>query len=142
MGSAPSLLSMVSWTSARPNGGRPEVPAKMTSSILPPRSDLAPCSPITQASASTTLDLPDPFGPTMHVMPGSSWRVVEEAKDLNPFRVRLFRYKVRLLRRVGRPRGAHHKAWGREQGSYAGLLPGEAATSRLRGATDRTAARP
>ena len=84
IGSAPSELSMVSSTSARPSGGRPEVPAKMTSSILPPRSDLAPCSPITQASASTTLDLPEPLGPTMQVMPGSSCRVVEEAKDLNP----------------------------------------------------------
>jgi len=28
------------------------------------------------------------------VIPGSSWSVVEEAKDLNPFRVRLFRYTV------------------------------------------------
>src|SRR3954449_11197671 len=94
IGSAPSVLSMVSWTSARPSGGRPEVPAKMTSSILPPRSDFAPCSPMTQASASTTFDLPEPLGPTMQVMPGSSWRVVEEAKDLNPFRVRLFRYNA------------------------------------------------
>ena len=94
IGSAPSELSMVSSTSARPSGGRPDVPAKMTSSILPPRSDLAPCSPITQASASTTLDLPEPLGPTMQVMPGSSCRVVEEAKDLNPLRVRLFRYNA------------------------------------------------
>src|SRR3954449_9537990 len=92
IGSAPSLLSMVRSTSARPSGGRPEVPAKMTSSILPPRRDLAPCSPITQASASTTLDLPEPLGPTMQVMPGSSCSVVDDAKDLNPFRVRLFRY--------------------------------------------------
>src|SRR3954469_10289178 len=97
MGSAPSALSMVSATSARPSGGRPDVPAKMTSSILPPRSDLAPCSPMTHARASTTLDLPEPLGPTTQVMPGSSWSVVEEAKDLNPLRVRLFRYKVRLL---------------------------------------------
>src|SRR6476660_5839037 len=85
---------MVSCTSARPSGGRPDVPAKMTSSILPPRRLLAPCSPITQARASTTLDLPDPLGPTMQVMPGSSWSVVDEAKDLNPLRVRLFRYNV------------------------------------------------
>src|SRR6202000_1583593 len=97
MGSAPSLLSMVSVTSARPSGGRDVVPAKTTSSILPPRSDFAPCSPMTQARASTTLDLPDPLGPTMQVMPGSSWSVVAEAKDLNPFRVRLFRYNVGLL---------------------------------------------
>src|SRR5512144_2178305 len=92
IGRAPSALSMVSDTSARPSGGRPEVPAKMTSSILPPRRDLAPCSPITQASASTTLDLPEPFGPTMQVMPGSSCRVVAEANDLNPRSVRLLRY--------------------------------------------------
>src|SRR5512139_879990 len=92
---------MVSETSARPSGARPVVPAKITSSILPPRSDLAPCSPITQARASTTLDLPEPFGPTMQVMPGSSWRVVEDAKDLNPLRVRLFRYNAGLLTNGG-----------------------------------------
>src|SRR6476619_8261286 len=94
MGSAPSVLSMVSETCARPSGGRPDVPAKMTSSILPPRRVLAPCSPMTQARASTTFDLPDPLGPTMQVIPGSSCRVVAEANDLNPRRVRLLRYTV------------------------------------------------
>src|SRR5687767_7959597 len=94
MGSAPSELSMVSTTSARPSGARPEVPAKMTSSIFPPRKDLAPCSPITQLSASTTLDLPEPLGPTTQVMPGSKLRVVAEAKDLNPRKVKLLRYNV------------------------------------------------
>ena len=64
----------------------------MTSSILPPRSVLAPCSPMTQASASTTLDLPDPLGPTMQVTPGSNAKVVGCAKDLKPLSVRLFRY--------------------------------------------------
>src|SRR5687768_15346118 len=92
MGSAPSELSMVSATSARPSGARPAVPAKITSSILPPRRDLAPCSPITQARASTTLDLPEPLGPTMQVMPGSRRNEVAEAKDLKPFRVRLLTY--------------------------------------------------
>src|SRR3954452_12688615 len=82
---------MVSITSARPSGARPEVPAKMTSSILPPRRLLAPCSPITQLSASTTLDLPEPLGPTTHVMPGSSRSVVAEANDLKPFMVRVLR---------------------------------------------------
>src|SRR4051794_38402479 len=100
---------MVRLTSARPSGARPAapsrpaLPAKMTSSILPPRSDLAPCSPITHASASTTLDLPDPLGPTTAVMPGSKWNVVADAKDLNPLRVRLFR----CTRGTPRPRGAH-----------------------------------
>src|SRR6476619_6668023 len=92
MGSAPSVLSMVSVTSARPSGGRPAVPAKMTSSILPPRRLLAPCSPITHASAPTTLDLPEPLGPTMQVMPCSRRRVVAEAKDLKPLMVRLLTY--------------------------------------------------
>src|SRR6476660_2659657 len=91
---------MVRLTSARPSGGRPElpaVPAKMTSSILPPRRLLAPCSPMTQASASTTLDLPDPFGPTTHVIPGSRRSVVADAKDLKPRKVRLLRYTGRCL---------------------------------------------
>src|SRR5450631_297534 len=83
---------MVKATSARPRGARREVPAKMTSSILPPRRLLAPCSPMTQARASATLDLPEPFGPTMHVMPGSSRSEVAEANDLKPRRVRLFTY--------------------------------------------------
>jgi len=80
-----------SLTSARPSGPRVEVPAKMTSSILPPRSVFAPCSPITQASASTTFDLPEPFGPTIAVTPGSNWNAVGCAKDLKPLSVRLFR---------------------------------------------------
>src|SRR3954468_21466944 len=99
MGSAPSALSIVSTTSARPNGGRPAVPAKMTSSIFPPRSDLAPCSPRTHEIASTTLDLPEPFGPTTQVMPGSKRSVVEDANDLKPRSVRLFRCTA------GAPRG-------------------------------------
>src|SRR6187402_1964093 len=96
MGRAPSALSMVRSTSARPSGPLVAVPAKMTSSILPPRRVLAPCSPITQASASTTFDLPEPLGPTTAVTPGSKANVVGVAKDLNPLRVRLFRY-TRLL---------------------------------------------
>src|SRR5690606_1005744 len=65
----------------------------MTSAIAPPRRLFAPCSPITQASASTTLDLPDPFGPTTQVIPGSKRSVVVEAKDLKPRSVRVLRYK-------------------------------------------------
>src|SRR4029450_13847602 len=94
IGRAPSELSIVSTTSARPSGALPEVPAKMTSSIFPPRSDLTPCPPITQLRASTTLDLPEPLGPTTQVMPGSKLRVVADAKDLNPRKVRLLRYNV------------------------------------------------
>ena len=92
IGKTPSALSIVTETSARPSGALPDVPAKITSSIFPPRKDLAPCSPNTQDKASTTFDLPDPFGPTTQVMPCSKFRMVEEAKDLNPLRFILFRY--------------------------------------------------
>src|SRR6266496_3439288 len=113
MGSAPSLLSMVRATSARPSGGRDDVPAKTTSSIFPPRRDLAPCSPITQQSASTMFDLPDPLGPTTQVIPGSQRSVVAEAKDLNPRNVRLLRYTREhssLLRRyAGRRNSALYR---------------------------------
>src|SRR4029450_11478143 len=94
IGSAQLELSIVSPTSARPSGARPEVPAKITSSIFPPRNVLAPCSPITQLSASTTLDLPEPLGPTTQVIAGSKLRVVADAKDLNPRKLRLLRYKL------------------------------------------------
>src|SRR5690554_2042303 len=97
IGSAPSELSMVRMTSARPRGPLVAVPAKMTSSILPPRRVFAPCSPMTQARASTTLDLPEPFGPTTQVTPSSKANVVDCANDLNPLRVRLFRYTYPAL---------------------------------------------
>src|ERR1700733_3903707 len=93
---------MVSATSARPRGARFVVPAKMTSSILPPRRLFAPCSPITQDKASTTLDLPEPLGPTTQVMPGSRRSVVEEANDLKPRSVRDFR-NTRPSSRCGQP---------------------------------------
>src|SRR5512142_1933817 len=96
---------MVSVTSARPSGGRPDVPAKMTSSILPPRNAFAPCSPSTQAMASTTLDLPEPLGPTTQVIPGSSFIVVADAKDLKPLTVRLLR--CTNLRHSGNGQACH-----------------------------------
>src|SRR6516162_1452572 len=53
------------------------------------------------------FDLPDPFGPTTQVIPGSNRREVAEAKDLNPRRVRLFRYTRGLSLPVrSRPRPA------------------------------------
>src|SRR3954452_5598229 len=45
--------------------------------------------------ASTTLDLPDPFGPTTTVTPGSNWSVVGLANDLKPLRVSDFKNTAR-----------------------------------------------
>src|SRR6478609_11778442 len=115
LGRAPSELSMVSCTSARPSGPRVDVPAKMTSSILPPRRVFAPCSPITQARASTTFDLPEPFGPTMHVTPGSKTKLVGCANDLKPLRVRLFRcIGAPIVRGESRPYVTGNAGFGRE----------------------------
>ena len=56
----------------------------MTSSISVPRIVRALFSPIAQRSASTTLDLPQPLGPTMPVRPGRISIVAGSAKLLNP----------------------------------------------------------
>ncbi|CAB5065245.1 unannotated protein [freshwater metagenome] len=82
---------MVSETSARPSAGRFEVPAKMTSSIFADRTIDGFWAPRTQPMASTTFDLPEPFGPTTTVTPGSSDSVVASANDLKPFICRVLR---------------------------------------------------
>ena len=87
IGNKPAELSMVSITSARPSAGRFAVPAKITSSIFWLRTELGAWAPSTHAMASTTLDLPEPFGPTTTVTPGSSSITVVSAKDLKPLRV-------------------------------------------------------
>src|SRR5437868_5969292 len=56
----------------------------MTSAISPPRRLLADCSPSTQRTASTTLDLPLPLGPTTAVTPGGNSKTVLSAKLLKP----------------------------------------------------------
>ena len=94
MGSTPALLSMVRVTSARPRAGRSLVPAKMTSSMDLDRTTLGACAPRTQPMESTTFDLPEPLGPTTTVIPGSRSSTVLSAKDLKPFKVRLFRNNV------------------------------------------------
>ena len=90
----------------------------MTSSIFVERTTLGPWAPSTQATASTTFDLPEPFGPTTTVMPGSSSIVVGSANDLKPLRVSVFRNTLgsRYPWRGGTPgigrarSGRHHRA--------------------------------
>src|SRR5215472_7479285 len=69
----------------------------MRSSILLPRRRVGACSPSTHRIASTTLDFPQPFGPTTAVMPGAKPIVVESRKDLKPSNSRLLR---RMLHRL------------------------------------------
>src|ERR1700761_7985487 len=90
-----SVRSSSSETSAKSRAGRWAVPAKITSSMPPPRSDLADASPITQRMASSRLDLPQPLGPTMPVSPGSITSSAGSTKLLKPvslsFRMRICR---------------------------------------------------
>src|SRR5688572_26588601 len=67
-----------------PRGLRCSAPLKMTSSIVPPRRDLALCSPSTQVMASDRLLLPHPFGPTMAVIPPANSTRTGSTNDLNP----------------------------------------------------------
>ena len=90
-GSSPDELSMVRETSARPRAARVAVPAKMTSSIFWDRTELGAWAPSTHAMASTTLDLPLPFGPTRTVTPGSISSVAVSANDLKPLMDSRFR---------------------------------------------------
>src|SRR5690349_22417618 len=86
---------MVSETSAWLRPGRFPVPEKITSSMPPARIALAELAPITQRSASSRLDLPQPFGPTIPVRPGSIRNSVGSTKDLKPASLR--RWKCTAL---------------------------------------------
>src|SRR4051812_23612636 len=95
----------VSDTSAIPIGLRSRVPAKMTSSMRAPRSDLADCSPRTQVMASEMFDFPHPFGPIIPATP-SPWNFssVRSQNDLNPRICSFFSFSnLRLLRAAVRP---------------------------------------
>src|SRR5476651_2047455 len=83
-GAERSELSIEIATSALLRAGRVLEPEKMTSSMEEARMDLYEDSPITQRSASTRFDLPQPFGPTTPVRPGSIRKSVGSTKDLKP----------------------------------------------------------
>ncbi len=57
-----------------------------------PRTATGDCSPSAQRTASVTLDLPDPLGPTITLTPGPNSSRVRSGKDLKPFSVIDFRY--------------------------------------------------
>src|SRR5690242_15375241 len=80
----PSELSKLSSTEARASGLRLSEPLKITSCIESPRSAEARVSPSTQRTASITLDLPQPFGPTTPTRRPGTWIVVGSTKDLKP----------------------------------------------------------
>src|SRR3982750_4730794 len=66
----------------------------------PPRSDFGLDSPMVQRSASRRLDLPQPFGPTTPLRPGSIWSSVGSTKDLKPLRRSRLNFKTRASLRL------------------------------------------
>ncbi len=54
------------------------------SRIVWPRTVRGLCSPSAQSTASVMLDLPEPLGPTITLMPGANTRFVRSGNDLKP----------------------------------------------------------
>ena len=77
-------LSKTNSTDAREAAGRVAAPLKITSCIFSPRNCLADDSPKTQRTASITLLLPQPLGPTTPTSRPGTRIVVASAKDLKP----------------------------------------------------------
>src|SRR6478752_8900110 len=80
----PRELSETSSTEARPTGFLSVEPLKITSCMCSPRNCLADDSPRTQRTASITLDLPHPLGPTTPTSWPGTAMVVGSTKDLKP----------------------------------------------------------
>src|SRR5258708_3292570 len=91
------LLSTSPTSGLLGEGRRPE-PEKMTSSMPEARMFLYELSPITQRRASTRFDLPQPFGPTTPVSPGSILNSALSQKLLKPVRRKRSNFIVVTLR--------------------------------------------
>ena len=84
MGRLRSVLSKIRSTCARLLLRRVLDPLKIMSAIFWPRNEREDCSPSTHLAASTTLLLPQPLGPTIHVTPGPNSKSTRSQKLLNP----------------------------------------------------------
>src|ERR1700682_431636 len=100
----PSELSNTSSTDARLTGFLSDEPLKITSCMCSPRNCFADDSPSTQRTASITLDLPHPFGPTTPTSCPGTAMDVGSTKDLKPESLTEVRRKERVSY-VTRPAG-------------------------------------
>jgi hypothetical protein len=78
-------LLKTSVTSAAPTADKESEPEKITSPIEPARKRAGLPSPRANNTASVMLLFPDPFGPTITVIPGSSGIRTGRANVLKPF---------------------------------------------------------
>src|SRR4051812_946780 len=97
-----SLLSMKIVTSVTLRAGRPDEPAKITSSISLPRTEEGRVSPITHRMASNRLDLPQPFGPITAGRAGPAQSSLGSTKDLKPGSPRRVNFNVYVLNKAAR----------------------------------------
>ena len=95
LGAVRSELSRCKATSAKLRAGRVAAPAKITSSIPPPRMAVGRFSPITQRKASSKLDFPHPLGPTTPVKPSLMTSSVGSTKLLKPDNLSLLSCNIR-----------------------------------------------
>src|SRR3989344_8171931 len=89
-----SLEELLNITLAEARFARASLPAPfhMRSSPRLPRMDFTDCSPRTKRKASATLDLPEPFGPTIAEIGELNSKTPFLAKDLNPESSMDFKY--------------------------------------------------
>ena len=93
-----SESSSTSSTSAADAALRPGAPPKITSCIDWPRTATGDCSPSAHSTASVTLDLPEPLGPTITLTPGPNSSRVRSGNDLKPLTDTDFRYMSASVR--------------------------------------------
>ena len=125
----PSQSAKVMETSASPRGLRLSVPLNKTSLILAHRSAVGRCSPRTQRMASDTLLLPQPFGPTIAISPGSKDMRVRSAKLLKPMISSVFKYTGASGCSNRTPSGARRGLWTQNRLIYTTNAGGPASRS-------------
>jgi hypothetical protein len=81
----PDALSTTRVTSAAPTAGKESEPEKIRSLIRPARKMLGLPSPSAKRIASVTLLFPEPFGPTIAVIPPLNGIRTGRANVLKPF---------------------------------------------------------
>src|ERR1051326_2340716 len=131
-GAERSALSRNSITSAWLRAGRLALPEKITSSMSAARIALCEASPMTQRSASTRFDLPQPFGPTTPVRLSSIWKSVGSTNDLKPISRRRVSFMSRRSCPSPRERSERRGGGGAERGGGGGARDEENAASNKR----------
>jgi hypothetical protein len=118
-GALRSALSTAMATSAVLRAGRLPEPEKITSSMSAARMDLCEVSPMTQRSASTRFDLPQPLGPTTPVSPGSIRKSVGSTKDLKPISRNRVSFMLVLFLGTGLARKHPHRDPGLRRSAWS-----------------------